>query len=152
MPKAKQKPNGGRNAPTQVAKRNAQRNAKGQLLPGSNIGFSGQTGVDAYRARKELNLATIQAMHAAFKVGGRKAIDKVMTNAPAQFLKMLVLLVPRELEIQHSGGVKGMSDEQLERGIEALEALMAKRAAGADAKVIDAQAEPVADTPSATES
>ena len=78
-------------------------------------------------------------MHEAFKVGGRKAIDKVMVNAPAQFLKMLVLLVPRELEVTHSGGVKGMSDEQLERGIEALEALMARRAAGDGAKVIDAE-------------
>jgi hypothetical protein len=92
-------------------------------------------------------------MHEAFRRGGRQAIDKVMKNAPAQFLKMLVLLVPRELEVTHSGGVKGMSDEQLERGIEALEALMAKRVAGADAKVIEAQAiEPGADQPSATES
>jgi hypothetical protein len=81
-------------------------------------------------------------MHEAFRRGGRQAIDKVMKNAPAQFLKMLVLLVPRELEVTHSGGVKGMSDEQLERGIEALEALMAKRSArpGDDAKVIEAQA------------
>ena len=114
-------------------------------------GFSGQPGGDAGRARKALNLATIREMHLAFQRGGRQAIDKVMKNAPAQFLKMLVLLVPRELEVTHSGGVKGMSDEQLERGIEALEALMAKRAAGLpgdDAKVIEG----VADTPSATES
>ena len=64
---------------------------------------------------------------------------------------MLVLLVPRELVVTHSGGVKGMTDEQLERGIEALEALMAKRAAGpgADAKLVEGT---VADTPSATES
>jgi hypothetical protein len=86
---------------------------------------------------------TIDAMIDAFRRGGRQAIDKVMKNAPAQFLKMAVLLVPRELEVTHSGGVKGMSDEQLERGIEALEVLLAKRAAGpgADAKVIDGAAE-----------
>ena len=122
------------------------RKSNGQFQPG----FSGQPGGDAGRARKALNLATIREMHLAFQRGGRQAIDKVMRNAPAQFLKMLVLLVPRELEVTHSGGVKGMSDEQLERGIEALEALMAKRAAGADAQVIDAQVEPVADTPSAS--
>lgn len=106
-------------------------------MPGS----SGQGSVDAARARKALNLDTIREMHNAFKRGGAKAIDKVMVNAPAQFLKLLVLLVPRELEVTHSGGVKGMSDEQLERGIEALELILSKRAAGpgADAKVIDAE-------------
>jgi hypothetical protein len=130
----------------------AQRNANGQFRNGnSGKGFSAPSTLDLARARKALNADTIAEMHAAFREGGREAIRKVMKNAPAQFLKMLVLLVPRELEVTHSGGVKGMSDEQLERGIEALEAILAKRAAGpgADAKVIDAQ---VADTPSATES
>jgi len=36
-------------------------------------------------------------MHRAFKLGGRKAIEKVMRNQPAVFLKLLVLLVPREM-------------------------------------------------------
>jgi hypothetical protein len=82
---------------------------------------------------------TIQEMAYQFRLGGREAIAKVRKNAPAQFLKMAVLLVPREIEVTNSGGVKGMSDEQLERGIEALEALMAKRAArpGDDAKVVE---------------
>jgi hypothetical protein len=106
-------------------------------------GVSGRTGHDAGRARKALNAATIEAMHDAFRRGGREAIDRVMRNQPAVFLKLLVLLVPRELEIQHSGGVKGMSDEQLERGIEALEALLARRA-GEGAKVIDVVPEQVA--------
>ena len=159
MPKAKQKPsNGASNTPALRSSRpppnyalrpQPERDAFGRWEKGS----SGQGTADAARARKALNLATIQEMHEAFRRGGRQAIDKVMKNAPAQFLKMLVLLVPRELEVTHSGGVKGMSDEQLERGIEALEALMAKRVAGADAKVIEAQAiEPGADQPSATES
>jgi len=37
-------------------------------------------------------------MHRAFKLGGRKAIEKVMRNQPAVFLKLLVLLVPREMQ------------------------------------------------------
>ena len=55
---------------------------------------------------------------------------------------MAVLLVPRELEVTHSGGVKGMPDEQLERGIQALEVILAKRAAqpGDDAKLIEGAA------------
>jgi hypothetical protein len=55
-------------------------------------------------------------MHAAFRRGGRAAIDKVMKQQPAVFLKLLVLLVPREMRVEHTGGVKSMSDEELERG------------------------------------
>src|SRR5262249_26624290 len=43
-------------------------------------------------ARKALNKDTILEMHRAFKLGGRKAIEKVMRNQPAVFLKLLVLL------------------------------------------------------------
>jgi hypothetical protein len=46
------------------------------------------------------------------------------------FLKLLVLLVPREMQIEHKGGVK-KTDEQLETGIEAIQAMLAA------AKVID---------------
>jgi hypothetical protein len=49
-----------------------------------------------------------------------------------------VLLVPRELKVEHAGGVKAMSDEQLEAGIEAITAMLAARDAGANAKVIEA--------------
>jgi hypothetical protein len=47
------------------------------------------------------------------------------------------------MRIEHSGGVKAMSDEQLEQGIEAIKAMLAARA-GDDAKVIDAVLEPAA--------
>jgi len=82
-------------------------------------------------------------MHAAFRQGGREAIEKVMRNQPAVFLKLLVLLVPREMKVEHSGGVKAMTDEQLERGIELIKEMIAKREAGANAKVIDGVPEPV---------
>jgi hypothetical protein len=76
-------------------------------------------------------------MHLAFKRGGRKAIDKVMKGNPAIFLKLLVLLVPREMKIEHTGGVKAMTDEQLEQGIEAITAMLAARDAGTNAKVVE---------------
>src|SRR6266511_6112082 len=83
-------------------------------------------------------------MHKAFLEGGAAAINKVMRQQPAIFLKLLVLLVPRELEVTHSGGVKAMSDEQIEAAIEAIQAMLAARAAGEGAKVIDAVPEPMA--------
>lgn len=150
MPRAKPKRITARIANTSVTVTPSERNADGKFRNGnSGKGFSAPATLDLARARKTLNLMTIEAMIDAFRRGGRQAIDKVMKNAPAQFLKMAVLLVPRELEVTHSGGVKGMSDEQLERGIEALEALMARRA-GEGAKVIEAspllpQAEPPTD-------
>jgi hypothetical protein len=86
-------------------------------------------------------------MHAAFRRGGSKAIETVMRNQPAVFLKLLVLLVPREMKMEHSGGVKAMTDEQLERSIELLKQAIALRDAGLSAKVIEGEAEEVSALP-----
>jgi len=47
------------------------------------------------------------------------------------------MLVPREMQIEHTGGVKAMTDEQLERSLELIEEMIAKRDAAANAKVIE---------------
>ena len=63
-----------------------------------------------------------------------------MKQQPAVFLKLLVLLVPRELKVEHTGGVKAMTDEQLEAGIEAITQMLEQRAGsvpGDQAKVIE---------------
>ena len=60
------------------------------------------------------------------------------------FLKLLVLLVPRELEVSHSGGVKAMTDEQIEAAIEANLGPVGGARGCEGAKVIDAVPEPVA--------
>lgn len=117
---------------------------KGQFAPG----YSGLPGGDAGRARRALNADTVREMHLAFQRGGREAINKVMKQSPAIFLKLLVLLVPRELEVTHSGGVKALSDEQIEAAIAAIEDMLAKRQ-GEGAKVIEGE---VAATPSAQDS
>ena len=82
-------------------------------------------------------------MHKAFREGGAAAINKVMKQQPAVFLELLVLLVPREMQIEHSGGVKAMTDEQIEQAIEAIETMLEARA-GDQAKVIEAVPAPVA--------
>src|SRR3954471_24922282 len=87
-------------------------------------GQSGNPGGGLGRARQQLNADTIKGMQKAFDHGGQAAIDKVMKNSPAIFLKLLVLLVPRELQVEHKGGVKGMTDEQLEQGIEAIKKML----------------------------
>jgi hypothetical protein len=52
------------------------------------------------------------------------------------------MLVPKELRIEPSGGVKAMTDEEIERAIEMIEALIAQRDAAANAKVIEGEAVP----------
>ena len=83
-------------------------------------------------------------MHLAFRRGGRAAINNVMKQQPAVFLKLLVLLVPRELKVEHSGAVKAMSDEQLEAGIEAIQRMLEARAPGDRATLIEGTDETVA--------
>src|SRR5262245_17038380 len=116
-----------------------ERKPNGQFAKGS----SGNRGGNVHRSRHALNADTIREMHAAFRQGGREAIEKVMRNQPAVFLKLLVLLVPREMKLEHSGGVKAMTDEQIERSIEFIKEQLARREAATNAKVIDGVPEPV---------
>ena len=66
----------------------------------------------------------------------------VRRKSPATYLKVCAMLVPRELKVEHTGGVKSMTDEELERGIEAIKAMLAAREAGENAKVIEGIAGP----------
>ena len=56
-------------------------------------------------------------------------------------MKICALLVPREMKLEHSGGVKAMTDEQLERAIAMVEELIRQRDAGQSAKVIEGETE-----------
>jgi len=115
-----------------------ERKPNGQFSKGSSGNIAG----NAQRSRHALNADTIREMHAAFRRGGRAAIDKVMKQQPAVFLKLLVLLVPRDMRVEHSGTIKQMSDEQIEEAIAAIKAMLAAQA-GEAAKVIEGEAEVV---------
>ena len=95
------------------------------------------------RHRQQLNSEFIAALLRDFRHGGPAAIAKVRKNQPAAYCKLLTLLCPRDVKVEHSGGVKAMSDEQLEAGIEAITAMLAARDPGGAAQVIDAVPEPV---------
>ena len=72
---------------------------------------------------------------------------RVRRESPASYLKVCAMLVPKELKFEHSGGVKAMSDEQIERAIEFIKAMIAQRDAGANAEVIEGEAEVVPSLP-----
>jgi hypothetical protein len=78
---------------------------------------------------------------------GREVFKRVRRESPAAYLKVCAMLVPREMKLEHSGGVKAMSDEQLEAAVAALRELIAKRDAGENARVIEGEADVVPSLP-----
>ena len=93
--------------------------------------------------RRSFNKDFLLALAADFKKHGAAAIEKVRKQHPAAYMKICALLVPREMKLEHSGGIKAMTDEQIEHSIELIKEVLAKRAAkaGDNAKVINAVAE-----------
>jgi hypothetical protein len=110
-------------------------------------GYSGNPGGSLEATRRSFNKDFLLALAADFKKHGAAAIEKVRKQQPAAYMKICALLVPREMKLEHSGGVKAMTDEQLERGIELIKEMIAKREAGANAKVIEGKAEVVPSLP-----
>jgi hypothetical protein len=106
-------------------------------------GVSGNPHGNRHRTRHLLNQEFMQALLLNFRHQGKKAIEKVARNQPGVYLKILALLVPRETKVEHSGGVKAMSDEEIEQAIELIQTMLAARA-GEAAKVIEGTAEPAA--------
>src|SRR5262249_21091983 len=102
-------------------------------------GYSGNPGGSLEATRRSFNKDFLLALTADFKKHGAAAIEKVRKQQPAAYMKICALLVPREMQIEHSGGVKAMTDEQLERTLEAIDRLMAERAAGLDAKIVEGE-------------
>ena len=71
------------------------------------------------RHRQQLNSEFVAALLRDFRQGGPAAIAKVRKNQPAAYCKLLTLLCLRDVKAEHSGGVKAMSDEEIEQAIEA---------------------------------
>jgi hypothetical protein len=73
-------------------------------------------------------------------------LKRVRRESPAAYLKVCALLVPKKFKFEHTGGVKAMTDEELEASIAMLKEMIAKRGAGA-AKVIEGEGEVVPSLP-----
>ena len=112
-------------------------------------GWSGNPGGSLEATRRSFNNDFLLALAADFKKHGAAAIEKVRKTQPAAYMKICALLVPREMKLEHSGGVKAMTDEQIEDAIAAIKAWMAAQKAGEGAKVIEGEAEVVPSLPAA---
>ena len=94
------------------------------------------------RHRQQLNGEFISALLRDFRQGGPKAIERVRRTQPAAYLKILALLVPREMKLEHTNAIKDLTDEELDAAIAAVREMLDQRAAGG--VVIEGTAEPVA--------
>jgi hypothetical protein len=112
-------------------------------------GVSGNPGGSLEATRRSFNKDFLLALAADFKKHGAAAIEKVRKQQPAAYMKICALLVPREMKVEHAGGVKAMSDEQIEQAIAAIQAMLDARAGDA-AQVIEATAEAVPALPRPT--
>src|SRR5215471_16547481 len=103
-------------------------------------GWYGKTGGSLEATRRSFNKDVLLALAADFKKHGAAAIEKVRKTQPAVYVKICAFLVPREMKLEHSGGVKAMTDEQIDDAIAAIKAWMAAQA-GEAAKVTEGEAE-----------
>src|SRR6516162_196479 len=101
-------------------------------------GWSGNPGGSLEATRRSFNKDFLLALAADFKKHGAAAIEKVRKTQPAAYMKFCALLVPREMQIERSGGVKAMTEDQIVDAIAAIEGLLARRA-GETAKVIEGE-------------
>jgi hypothetical protein len=109
-------------------------------------GWSGNPGGSLEATRRSFNKDFLLALAADFKKHGAAAIEKVRKQQPAAYMKICALLVPRETKVEHSGGVKAMTDEQIDQTIEAIQAMLDART-GDGAQVIEGEAEVVPSLP-----
>jgi hypothetical protein len=122
-----------------------ERKANGQFAKG----VSGNLGGNAQHTRHLVNKAFLQDMAKAWQKHGMKALEKCAKNQPAAFCKMYVLLVPREMKVEHSNALKDLTDEQLEAMIEHLKASLEAQAQSAkviEGELVDAAALPAPGT------
>ena len=109
-------------------------------------GWSGNPGGSLEATRRSFNKDFLLALAADFKRHGPQAIEKVRKTQPAAYMKICALLVPKEFKVERTGGVKDLTDEELDQAIAAVKAMLAART-GETAKVIEGEAEVVPSLP-----
>ena len=79
--------------------------------------------------------AVVCAFLRDFREHGQRAIAKVRETQPAAYVKLAVLLVPRENKVEHHNSYEGLSTEQIELYIAAIQDRLDRRAG----KLIDGE-------------
>lgn len=96
------------------------------LRPPWKPGESGNPAGKPNGARQRLGEAFLDAMHADFKEYGISAIVRVREDKPNQYLKVIAMILPKELHIKPEMAVDGLSDKLLMDMLTAIQGLLAK--------------------------
>src|SRR5262247_1112575 len=110
---------------------------KGRINGRFAKGFSGNPGGSPEATRRAFNKRFLLDLAEDWQQHGREVFKRVRRESPAAYLKVCAMLVPKEMKIEHQGGVKAMTDEEIERAIEVIQDLIVQRDAAANAKVIE---------------
>lgn len=97
--------------------------SRDNLMPPWKPGVSPNPGGKPVGARNRLQGAFLKALADDFDEHGRKAIEACRTQDPSAYVRAIVALMPKELEI--SRGLDELSDEQLDAALIAARALLA---------------------------
>src|SRR6476659_11412761 len=107
-------------------------------------GHSGNPGGSPEATRRAFNKRFLLDLAEDWQQHGQEVFKRVRRESPASYLKVCAMLVPREMRVEHSQGVKAMSDEQLEAAIEILQGMIDQKLAGANSQVLEGVAAPMA--------
>ncbi len=98
-------------------------------------------------ARNKLGEAFIEALHASFEKDGKSAIDRVIADEPAQYLRVIASLMPKQLELKETT-FSELSDADLAYFLDTIRRL---REAPSIGTVIEGVAEQVGDVQAISE-
>ena len=107
------------------------------FLPGRAKTGGRQRGV-----RNRLSHAFLTDLLEEWSEHGRETLEIARIERPVEFAKMVAGLCPKEFELEVSGSITAISDDELERFISYCRDQIA---AGDNARVVDARAEPTPD-------
>src|SRR5262245_35866611 len=80
-------------------------------------GYSGNPGGSPEATRRAFNKRFLLDLAEDWQQHGREVFKRVRRESPASYLKVCAMLVPRELKVEQTQGVKALTDEQLEAAI-----------------------------------
>ena len=91
----------------------------------------GQSGNPAGRPvgnRNKLNEQFIRALHDDFVEHGAKVIERVRNLKPDVYLKVIAMILPKELHFKDQSAFEGMSVEQIDQALVAIKSVIATSA------------------------
>jgi len=94
-------------------------------------GFSGNPGGSPEATRRAFNKRFLLDLAEDWQQHGREVFKRVRRESPAAYLKVCAMLVPKEMKVEHSRGVKDLTDEELDAMIEYLKASLEAQAQSA---------------------